>query len=265
MNARSLSFDGMVELYDETRSFDEGCFSVALDYLVGRFPPKSFPNVFEPGIGSGRVAIPLANRGYVVTGVDISPQMLQLLERRQMEHPTKKKIFTCEADVTQLPFSDAGFDMAIAIHLFYFIPNWKQAVNEIIRVTKQNGVIVLMHTGTVMEIPELNERYKELCSELGVEIRPVGVKSTLEVVDYLNLTGWHSQVIHDRWTWTAQIRLDTALEYLRRRAYSFTTVAPDNIHLETMNLLREESVQRYGSLDTIIEVPNQISMVITQR
>jgi predicted TPR repeat methyltransferase len=76
---KSLSFDNMVRLYDETRIFDEECFESALDYMVERFPPRAFPNVLEPGIGTGRIAIPLAERGYRVTGVDISEEMLAFL------------------------------------------------------------------------------------------------------------------------------------------------------------------------------------------
>ena len=62
MTMRSLSFDSMVKLYDETRGFDKECFDSALDFLVDRFPPQDFGKVFEPGIGNGRIAIPLAEQ-----------------------------------------------------------------------------------------------------------------------------------------------------------------------------------------------------------
>jgi methylase of polypeptide subunit release factors len=68
----SLNFDSMADLYDETRAFDEGCLQSALDFLVERFPPQMFNNVLEPGIGTGRIAIPLAERGYSIIGVDVS-------------------------------------------------------------------------------------------------------------------------------------------------------------------------------------------------
>ena len=82
----SLSFDGLVDLYDRTRTFDQACFDAALDYVADHYPPHSFASVFEPGIGTGRIAVPLGMRGYAVTGVDVSEEMLGVLARRLREN-----------------------------------------------------------------------------------------------------------------------------------------------------------------------------------
>ena len=259
---KSLSFDGMGELYDETRVFDRSCFDAALDFLVERFPPQIFRQVFEPGIGTGRIAIPLAERGYRVTGVDISEAMLALLQRRLTQSRQSLPIFYQKADVTKLPFPDAAFDMAIAVHLFYFVQEWKKAANEILRVVRGDGPVVLMHTGTGAEIPFLNERYKELSAEEGFSIEEIGVKSTGEVVDYLKALGYHAESVRDRWQWTTRVRLDKALSYMESRAYSFTTTAPDDVHSLIMGRLELELRHRFGSLTTEVEVPNQIYLVM---
>lgn len=262
---KSLSFDSMVELYDETRVFDEGCFHSALDYLVGRFPPRFFGQVFEPGIGTGRIAIPLAERGYSVTGMDISEEMLTLLKRRLAKSDPSLKVSFQKDDMTELPFPDGTFDMAIAVHLFWFIKEWKKAVDEIMRVVKSDGPMILMHTGMGAEIPFLNNRYKELCAEYGCIIESIGVKSTSEVIDYLMSRGYCVEQIRHRWKWTSRIRLDKALSYISSRAYSFTTVAPDSVHSAVVQKLQSESRDQFGSLDTIIEVPNQIYLVVVLR
>ena len=48
--------------------------------------------VLELGIGSGRVAVPLARRGVPVTGVDASPEMLKLLQQHAAELPIEAHI-----------------------------------------------------------------------------------------------------------------------------------------------------------------------------
>jgi ubiquinone/menaquinone biosynthesis C-methylase UbiE len=174
----------MVALYDETRTFDQGCFDAALDFLVTRFPPQHFCGVLEPGVGTGRIAIPLTARGYRVTGVDISCEMLSLLRERSAD------VAVQQADTTRLPFVNAAFDLAIAVHLFYFIAQWKLAVDEILRVIRPGGAAVLMHTGMGAEVPFLNQRYKALCAERGCPIEPIGVRSTKEVVEYLKGLGY---------------------------------------------------------------------------
>lgn len=43
--------------------------------------------VLEYGVGSGRVAIPMARRGQQVTGIDLSPHMLAALDERLRDEP----------------------------------------------------------------------------------------------------------------------------------------------------------------------------------
>lgn len=252
----------MVGLYDETRVFDHDCFSAALGWLVDRFHPQRFREVFYPGIGTGRVAIPLAEKGYRITGVDVSERMLSSLEAKLRETKRPLQISLQKADVTCLPFGTASFDMAIAVHLFYFIGNWQKAVDEMMKVLKSDGALVLMHTGTGAEVPFLNDRYRELCSEHGFAIKDFGVRSNREVVEYLEKRGFHAEWIRDRWRWTSHIRLDKALEYIGSRAYSFTASVPDEVHLKALNRLESETMQQFGGLEIAVEVPNQIYLVV---
>jgi SAM-dependent methyltransferase len=255
----SLSFECMTALYDETRTVHQGSLDAALDFLVARFPPAQFGSVFEPGIGTGRIAAPLAERGYRVTGVDIAREMLLLLEERIGAMTGQ------QADATRLPYADASFDWAVAVHFFYFIPEWRRAVDEIVRVIRPSGPLVLMHTGMGAEVPFLNERYKALCAELGNPIKARGVESTGEVVDYLKRLGYHMEVIRDRWRWVTRLRLDMALGYLESRAYSFTTVASDDVHRGAIERLGRELEREYGDLTAEVEVLNQVYLVLATR
>jgi hypothetical protein len=155
--------------------------------------------------------------------------------------------------------------MAIATHLFYFIRDWKRAADEILRVVKDSSPIILMHTGTGAEIPFLNDRYKELCAQYGHPIEAIGVKSTGEVVDYYIKLGYHAERISDRWRWVSNIKLDRALGYISSRAYSFTTLAPDNIHSKVVEKLRCELESQFGSLSATVEVPNQVYLVVMRK
>src|SRR4030042_1114771 len=115
----SLNFNAMTKLYDETRVFDRRCFNSAIDYIVNRFPPRLYPRLLEPGIGTGRIAIPLAERGYRVCGVDIAGEMLTVL-RNKLAHSDKTlPIHAIQADVLKLPFRNGEFDIIIVVHVFY--------------------------------------------------------------------------------------------------------------------------------------------------
>lgn len=258
----SQSFDGLVELYDESRDFDQACFDAALDYIVECFPPSEFGRLFEPGIGTGRIAIPFAERGYRVTGADISEEMMAVLRAKLADRPLD--ITLHKADVTDLPFPDGSFDLAVAVYLFYHIPEWRKAADEILRVIRPGGTFIMMHTGMGSEVPGINQRYKELCAEKGYPTDMIGAKSTTDVVNYYQSIGCRMERIIDRWQWVTSIELGKALEYVRRRAYAFMAFTPDDIHAAVMKELESEMLDRFGSLSAVIEVPNQIGLVLVQ-
>lgn len=261
----SLSFDGLVELYDKTRTFDKGCFDSALDYIAQYYPPKFFGHVLEPGVGTGRIAIPLARRGYKVTGIDISEKMLNVFAQRLDESGLRAQVTFRKADVLELPYTDGAFDMAVVVHLFYFIRDWHRAADEILRVVKADGPIILMHTGTGMEIPSLNDRYKQLCEERGAKIETIGVKSTREVINYYVNIGCDLEWVKDMWSWTYSIKIADALKYIESRAYVFTMTPPDEVHKEVVEQMRKELIEQHGSLDKEIEVSCRIYIAALSR
>jgi SAM-dependent methyltransferase len=259
---QSLSFDDLTELYDETRSFDVQCFNLALDYISTRFPPQVYGKLFEPGIGTGRIAEPLTQKGYQVVGVDISERMLTHLRQSLGQLGHLQSVNVQRADVTSLPYADSAFDIAVVVHLFYFIREWRKAVREILRVVRDGHPIVLMHTGMGKEVPFLNDRYRELCAKQGYLAPTIGVKSTREVLKYLKQLGCRMESIRDRWRWVSQIRLDVATEYIRSRAYSFTTSTPEKIHRKAVAELEVGLEAEFGDLSTEIKVPNQIYLIV---
>ena len=130
----SLSFGSMVEFYDETRIFDEHCFAAACDFLVERFPPKVFSHVFEPGIGTGRIAIPLAGRGYQITGCDISKEMLHVASGKLS---SRAKLI--RADCLALPIQDGLTDLAVCSFAISYLPNLSSFASELARVSRCHG------------------------------------------------------------------------------------------------------------------------------
>jgi ubiquinone/menaquinone biosynthesis C-methylase UbiE len=251
----SMPFDGLAGVYEETRTFDRGCFDAALRYLSAALPPAEYPLWIEPGVGTGRIAVPLAQTGYRIVGADISEEMLGVLKRRL---GADSSVLPAMADAVRLPFADGVFDAAAAVHLFYFIRDWRRATREILRVVRCGGALVVMHTGSGAEIPSLNDRYKEVCASLGSPVTELGVKSTREVVEYCESLGFTAEWIRDQWRWISRIPAARALEYVRRRAYSFTVFTPEDIHAKAVAVLESE----LDASDAVVDVPNQVSLVI---
>ncbi len=91
----------------------------------------------EIGVGTGRIALPLARAGVPVVGVDISREMLLRLVLNAGGNPPPIAV----ADATHLPFGDRTFASAIASHVFHLIPRWTDAIGELMRVVRPDGVV----------------------------------------------------------------------------------------------------------------------------
>jgi ubiquinone/menaquinone biosynthesis C-methylase UbiE len=258
-----ISFDTMAVVYDKTRIYDAGCFGGALDCITEKFHPRDFPHLFEPGIGTGRIALEFAARGYRVTGVDVSQDMLDLLQQKLNNLKPVPPVSYRKADVIRLPFPDNSFDICVAVHFFHLIPEWQKAVDEVLRVLKPEAPLVLLYTGYGTEIPSLKDRYSELCQELGYTYESAGIKSAGELLGYLAKRGRVHEEFRDRWQWTHRMQLGTTLGYMKKRAYSFTTPTPEKIHAEAMRLLEIESLEKNRNLATEVEVPNEIFFILS--
>lgn len=262
-SVQPISFDPMAAVYDETRIYDADCFAGALDCIKEKYPPRIFPYLLEPGIGTGRIALEFAARGYRVTGVDVSQDMLGLLQKKLDNLKPVPQVSYRKADVTGLPFEDDSFDIGVAVHFFHLIPEWQKAVDEVLRVLKPQAPLILLYTGYGTEIPSVKDRYSELCLELGFTYERAGTKNAGELLDYLEKRGRVHEEFRDRWQWTHRMRLDITLGYMKNRVYSFTTPTPEKIHAEVMRLLELELLEKTQNLATEVEVPNQVFFVLS--
>ncbi len=78
----SLSFDPAARFYDATRGYPDDValkIAQAIDVAAQGTPQTAY---LEVGVGTGRIAVPLASLGRGYTGVDISEKMLAQLETK---------------------------------------------------------------------------------------------------------------------------------------------------------------------------------------
>lgn len=138
MSNESLKFDRAVEYYDQTRGFPPG-EEAAIGALIARAGSLSASSrVLEIGIGTGRIALPVASHVRAYYGVDLSRGMMQRLKAKQQGEP----IYVVEGDATRLPFPDDAFDAAIAVHVFHLIAGWRDVLRELERVLKPGAPLV---------------------------------------------------------------------------------------------------------------------------
>jgi ubiquinone/menaquinone biosynthesis C-methylase UbiE len=103
-------FDAHAPIYDDN-AFTENTVS-EVDFLLEELRIKPGGSVLDVGCGTGRHSIELAKRGYTVTGLDLSAEMLaKAAAKAEAENV---KVEWVHSDATQFAFPEK-FDAAICL------------------------------------------------------------------------------------------------------------------------------------------------------
>jgi ubiquinone/menaquinone biosynthesis C-methylase UbiE len=95
-----------------------------------------------PGLTSWALAQAVGGSGHV-DAIDIAPPMLQLAARRCAD---AKQVAFHQADVLQLPFADASFDVSLATQVYEYVADIDNALHELARVMKPAAQVLLVDT-----------------------------------------------------------------------------------------------------------------------
>ncbi|MBQ9420848.1 MAG: class I SAM-dependent methyltransferase [Lachnospiraceae bacterium] len=114
---------------------------------IGRRIGRQFPGtlrqeirVLEVGTGPGFFAIILAEAGYNVTAIDLTPAMLE--EARHNAGALADRIDFREMNAEALEFQDGSFDVVISRNLTWNLPHPGDAYREWRRVLKDDGLLL---------------------------------------------------------------------------------------------------------------------------
>src|SRR5437773_2122970 len=107
--------------------------------LVRRASPRADQRVLDVACGTGVVAVTAARLGARVTGLDLTPELLE--RARENAQIAGVEIEWHQGDVEQLPFTDGTFDMVLSQFGHIFAPRPDVAIAEMLRVLKPGKTI----------------------------------------------------------------------------------------------------------------------------
>ncbi|MFP4616487.1 MAG: class I SAM-dependent methyltransferase [Thiohalorhabdus sp.] len=100
--------------------------------------------VLEMGVGTG-LSLPLYPRDVEIYGIDISEPMLEKArEKKVSEHLDNVKLLEV-MDAEETTFEDDSFDVVVAAYVVTVVPNPKRCVDEMRRVCKPDGELVIVN------------------------------------------------------------------------------------------------------------------------
>jgi hypothetical protein len=155
-----VTFDHQLDRFTVQPSFDQMKESMRAPWIAGDFGaiareigvPEAERFVarigLEPGArvldiacGTGNVTIPLARRGAIVTGLDMTPRLLE--EARARATRERLRIRFDEGFAEMLPYPDGSFDVVVSMFGIMFSPLPATVASEMARVLRPGGRLAL--------------------------------------------------------------------------------------------------------------------------
>jgi SAM-dependent methyltransferase len=97
--------------------------------------------VLDVAAGTGAASLPAAAEGARVTATDLTPELLEIGERRATERGLVLE--WRPADASALPFPDASYDVVISAIGAMFAPDQQATADELVRVCRPGGTIAM--------------------------------------------------------------------------------------------------------------------------
>ncbi|GAA0077777.1 MerR family transcriptional regulator [Clostridium sp. CTA-5] len=168
LNLRSNLYSYNINKID----WDEWCFNQM------EFPKNA--RILELGCGPGKLWSKNSkkiDKGLRITLSDFSKSMLKIAKEK-LKSIDYDFIYK-EINAEDIPYEDESFDIVIAQHMIYFVPNIEKALSEIKRVLSPNGKFYV--TGNSCDsMRELNELVERFAPNIGLDNNGLSSRFSLE-------------------------------------------------------------------------------------
>jgi ubiquinone/menaquinone biosynthesis C-methylase UbiE len=128
----------------------DGDYPAVAEHIATALPQAALAQVDVAGrrlldvaTGSGNLALDAARAGATVTGIDLVPELVDVARRRA--HAAGLEIEWLVGDAEALPLPDDAFDVTTSVVGVQFAPRSRVVADELVRVTRPGGTIVLVN------------------------------------------------------------------------------------------------------------------------
>jgi phosphatidylethanolamine/phosphatidyl-N-methylethanolamine N-methyltransferase len=101
-------------------------------------------SVLEVGVGTG-LSLPYYGSHLSVTGIDLSPEMLEKARERVQSEDLDHVSELREMDASKLDFADDHFDTVVAMYVMTVVPDPEAVMAELERVCAPGGEVILVN------------------------------------------------------------------------------------------------------------------------
>lgn len=213
------------------------------EWVLTRLEWRGDEQILDVGSGVGTYYSHTLARGSNINyyAIDQSAGMLS-------GHPAERRVAV--GDAQMLPFADGTFDLVMANHMLYHVPNVDLAIIEAQRVLKPDGVF-LASTNSVQSMPEFHALFRRgmlLLSTPGQVYNqpplPAQANFALENGTRILARHFYAVVRYDLPSTLVFPSIEPVMAYLESTRSIREPQLPDTIHWDELMLVMREQISR---------------------
>ncbi len=212
-----------------------------VDWAINGINWRGDESVLDVGCGAGNYYGNLREiePNVQYQGLDFSPGML-------MKHPATHSLVLASA--THIPYGNDQFDIIMANHMLYHVPNIDEAIVEFRRVLKPSGV-VMVATNSIQNMPELQVLMRRAILLLtragGTQIQPPKPASdwfALENGSRQLARHFYAIVRHDLPSKLIFSEIDPIMDYLESTRGMREPQLPEDVDWDDMMMIMRQQI-----------------------
>ncbi|MBD2394563.1 class I SAM-dependent methyltransferase [Cyanobacterium aponinum FACHB-4101] len=243
-------YDRIASIYDRTRWLTNNIADEVADMIINLVNANLKTSFLELGVGTGLNVFPLVKKGYFVTGIDVSEEMLNQFKQKFDTIPDNLALIN--DDASQLPFEDHSFDVILTVHMVHGIGDRTKFFQEIDRVLKPQGYYLNCQWITPPARMEFENYFRDVLVSYGIEKKiNHDMMNTIntQIKEYFENINYKSNYIVAK-EWEVSNTVKELLGYYRDRAYGLCWLLFEQQFNQAMIDFEQFCLNHYHSEDT---------------
>ncbi len=214
--------------------------------------------VLEIGVGTGRIAKPVAAAGCEVIGFDLSQHMLS-----EVGVGAVGALHVFRGDMHTIPFPANTFDAVLAVHVLHLSQDWQAVLREAARVLKPGGVFIQGDDWIAPDsiIGQLRDEMRRQALKRMPEMMPPGARANRQqVLSELGGGDMHEVIAAE---WTTELSPEDRLQTIEAKQDSESWILGEEMFIEVVPELRAYAQATWGDLNIPQQIQRRFVLKIT--
>jgi SAM-dependent methyltransferase len=251
-----VSFDRIAYAYDDYTSHPPAVAAQIGRSIAGIVGDGAL--VLELGIGTARIARPVADAGCRVIGIDVAHEMLRRAQARGFERLVR-------GNLMQLPLADASVDAVLVVHVLHHLSDWRAALAEALRVLRPGGVMLIGNDWLAPDscVRRMRATLRNAVIAARPELKPPGAGAAFGRA--LGHLGGVEEPDVVAASWSTRVSPATLLDRMQSRVHQETWALDDETLALAVAAVRADAVAAWDDLEREHEFERRFVLTVSRK